>query len=386
MTLMTETFESLKTSLETIEGDGAADERELAIRRGLVRALPGLLLDPERELSDEEREVVDAVIVRLLQEIEAEVRHALADALAARANAPRRLIHALAADEIGIARRVLEASPLLDDPYLVALARTATEDHRVAMARRQRLSPQVTDALAQHGGEACLVVALANRGATFSVPAMKRLVARSREAEALRAPLLGRAELPPTLAYRMFWWVSSELRQSIFQRFSIDQRVLDNAIAEARVRAQASLKAGGFEKRSAGGWQTFQHEGQQRGPSGVARGGPPLADIVNAARAGRIPQVLSALADRAGVNVDTVRRLVFDETGEGLAVLCRAVGASQVQFAALMVLLVARRADQPEARPPADPSTRAMAFFDALTPERATRALRWWELETAPPH
>jgi uncharacterized protein (DUF2336 family) len=386
MTLKTSTLESLRTSLETMQGTDGGDEREQAIRRGLVKALPSLLLDPERQLSDEEREVVDAVIVRLLQEIERDVRQALADTLAARADAPRRLVHALAADEITVARPVLEASPLLDDPYLTALARTATEAHRVAMARRQHLSVQVTDALAQHGGDDCLVVALANRGATFSAPAMKRLVARSREAEALRAPLLGRAELPPTLAYRMFWWVSSELRQTIFQRFSIDQRVLDNAIAEARVRAQASLKSGGFEKRGAAGWQTFQHEGRQQVPQGAARGGPPLADIVNAARAGRVAQVLSALADRAGVNVDTVRRLAFDETGEGLAVLCRAVGASRVQFAALMVLLVARKADQPAAQPPADPSARALAFFEALTPERATRALRWWELETTPPH
>src|SRR6516225_10132479 len=88
-----------------------ARERLPAKRHELLRALTDSLFEPEHELSMTERELFDDIVERVLDDIEPLARQELAERLASRADAPRRLVLRLAGDIIAVASPVLMHSP-----------------------------------------------------------------------------------------------------------------------------------------------------------------------------------------------------------------------------------------------------------------------------------
>src|SRR3954452_18354679 len=71
------------------------------------------------DLSEDDRAAAEGAMIMLLDDPSPLVRHALADALGANANAPAPVMHALVNDQPDIAAIVLERSPLLLDSDLV---------------------------------------------------------------------------------------------------------------------------------------------------------------------------------------------------------------------------------------------------------------------------
>ena len=74
---------------------------------------------------------------------------------------------------------------------------------------------------------------------------MRRLVAHSQRIAGLRAPLTRHPRLSEEMAQQLYQWVGQALRQSISERFRIDDRLLNAAIQDA-----AHVAAGGAACRS----------------------------------------------------------------------------------------------------------------------------------------
>ena len=79
-----------------------ARERLPGKRRELLCALTDSLFEPEHELSVKERELFDDIVEHVLDDIEPLVRQELAERLAVRADAPRRVVVRLAGDIIAV--------------------------------------------------------------------------------------------------------------------------------------------------------------------------------------------------------------------------------------------------------------------------------------------
>lgn len=142
------------------------------------------------------RDDMEASLTVLLDDPAAEVRHALADALAVDPKAPRHIILALAADLLDIAGLVLTCSPVFIDPELVDIVAAADGPRQAAVAARMPVSAGVAAAIAEVGEQEACAVLLDNPDATIAAISLARLADRFGDEAAIRDRLLSRDDLP----------------------------------------------------------------------------------------------------------------------------------------------------------------------------------------------
>jgi uncharacterized protein (DUF2336 family) len=162
-------------------------------RDALLRELTDIFLESQR--NPRERELFDDVADQVLDFVDAEMRQHLAERLAARPDAPRRVAIRLAGDAITIAAPLLARSPVLTDDDVVALGREKSQDHLAAIARRASLPEPVTDVLIARGRADVLEAVAANPAARFSASGAEALIERARERETLWRRLARRRDL-----------------------------------------------------------------------------------------------------------------------------------------------------------------------------------------------
>src|ERR1044071_7535952 len=116
----------------------AMSARSVTDHRGLARHVTDLFVVNAAALRDTEIALFDEVLNDLIREIDTAARALLALRLAPIGNAPATLMRTLASDdEAEVACPVLTQSEQLDDPTLVAAARAKSQEHLLAISRRQ---------------------------------------------------------------------------------------------------------------------------------------------------------------------------------------------------------------------------------------------------------
>ncbi|MGB9365547.1 MAG: DUF2336 domain-containing protein [Xanthobacteraceae bacterium] len=188
----------------------AISARSVSDHRGLARHLTDLFVVNAAALRDAEIALFDEVLSELIREIDTAARALLALRLAPIRNAPATLMRALASDdEAEVACPVLMHSEQLDDPILVATAQAKSQEHLMAISRRQSLNPPVTDALVEHGDSQVLLSVAGNSGARFSGQGLERLIARAKEDDSLAERVGRRKDIPP-MAFALLIQTASE--------------------------------------------------------------------------------------------------------------------------------------------------------------------------------
>src|ERR1700724_3254734 len=170
-----------------ISSDDLFSELEHAIAEGsayrcadMARHVGDLFVTGVVRYSDAEIALFDQILMRLVAEIEQSARALLAEQLAPLTTAPPKLMRILARDDaIEVARPVLEQSERLDEPTIVATARTKSQQHLMAISRRKYLSEAGTDVLVERGNRDVLRSAAENAAAKFSEHGFSTLVTRS---------------------------------------------------------------------------------------------------------------------------------------------------------------------------------------------------------------
>jgi uncharacterized protein (DUF2336 family) len=188
----------------------AISARSVSDHRGLVRHLTDLFVVNAAALRDAEIALFDEVLNELIREIDTAARALLALRLASVRNAPATLMRTLAwDDESEVACPVLMHSEQLDDRTLEATARFKSQEHLLAISRRESVSPPITDALVDRGDSQVLLSVAGNSGARFSEPGMKRLIERTKGDDSLAERVGQRKDIPP-LAFALLIQTASE--------------------------------------------------------------------------------------------------------------------------------------------------------------------------------
>lgn len=339
-----------------------ARKRTRENRRILFENMTSLFLSAEGRLSERELALMTDIINKLVHEVEMAVRVKLADRLADLEAAPRELVVNLAKDDISVARPVLMRSGVLEDRDLVEIVRHRTHEHIVAVANRSRLSETVTDAILDQADEEIIEALINNGDAALSRRAMEYLVDQSRRVDRFQQPLLRRADLPPDLAHRMFWWVSAALREYVLKAFEIGETELDEMIHDAATDALGETEP---EDETAA-------ERLVRRLDDTGELTPRY--LVKCVRHGQIAVFVAAVARLCRLDRETAQRVIFDRGGESLAIACRAMGFDRTDFASIFLAT----------RPPGDGNHAAtvmnniLALYDSVSDKMAKRALAFW--------
>ncbi|MGP0090077.1 MAG: DUF2336 domain-containing protein [Xanthobacteraceae bacterium] len=304
----------LFSELEHAIAQGSADRRaEMARHVGDLFTTGGV------RYSDDEIALFDQILVRLVAEIEQSARALLAARLAPLASAPPELMRILACDDaIEVACPVLAQSERLDEPTIVATARTKSQQHLLAISRRKSLSEAVTDVLVDRGNREVLLSATENAAARFSEHGFSTLVTRSDGDDELAARVGSRRDVPMHLFLKLLAKASETVRARLEAENPNATREIHRVVAEVARRVRAEHRAGARDYAAAQTTVGKLHESSRLD----------VSTLEHFIEAGQVEESTVALARLADLPIEAVDRMMGEERPDRVLIVAKAVGLS----------------------------------------------------------
>jgi uncharacterized protein (DUF2336 family) len=303
-------FAELSTEIDAAVRDGSPARRA----RMLARIVAFFVAQADR-LNPAQLSVFDDILVRLLPRADARMLTELSTALGEMRPGPELTVRSLAShDNAAVAAPVLGGSASLSDADLIGIASHHSQQHLVAIARREQLSEAVSEAILRHSGKDATRALLKNPGARFSAAGYATLLAMAARDETIAESLGSRTEIPVETLRILLANTTDVVRT----------RLLKASPPAIRERVRLALDAI---------------------PVPAARQAPDHDDLANARAAivalnksGKLndstvnrfairreyPNVIAALVLLSGADVDNIAPLMDEESGGGLMIACRA--------------------------------------------------------------
>lgn len=371
-----EETDSGKSQVEARELDELVElarDRSIQSRSRLASVIGDLYTGQDHVLSDVDRQIMSDIIHQIIQDVEISVRKALAEQLSTLPNAHSKLLTALANDRIEVAHPILVKSEVIRDSELIEVVQYRTMEHQVAVAMRPSLSEPLSNALIKTGNQRVITALIENEGASIAEDDLRVLVDQAEEVPAYQSPLARRRDLSPSLARKLFWSVSAALREHLTSTYDLDPTELDENI-ETVVSGLIEAETNAEEAVSS----EFDNIAPLRAKTDDFTIHPDQAKwLMGLLKEGEIASFMLGLGRFSRLRSNLLRRFVFEPGGEGLAIVCKAIGLDKLAFASILVQF--RRGRLGDKHIETDEVTQAMAFFDSTTTETATALMRRWQ-------
>ena len=335
-----------------------------------LRRVTDLFLQAADRYSSEQIDIFDDVMIRLSTEIETRARAELSRRLATLANAPIRIIHSLAHDDvIDVAGPVLTQSPRISEETVLAIAETKNQQHLLAISQRFHINEATTDVLIHRGDSNVVQSVASNNGARLSDFGVGQLASRACGDGILAARLLQRKDIKSHHLHAVIARVSQTVLNKMIAECPNLETSIRNAVIQAAEQFQGALSS---EKRdytaAASQIDTMLAVEKLSDPA-----------VGEFAKARNIESTVVALARMSDMPVDTVEHCLFSEQIDLPLILARAAGLSWVTTKWLLIL---RDMELKIAKHnPED----AKAHFLKLHPVTAHRLLRFYHARNLAP-
>jgi uncharacterized protein (DUF2336 family) len=366
-------------------GQSIVDEVEAAISAGsaakrleTARRVTDLFLASAGSFNDEQVELFDTVLERLIKTIELRsiadisARIALAEIsaqLAPVAQAPPSVIRHLARhDEITIAAPVLRESARLSEEDLVEIAETKGEQHLLAISARWWLKEVVTDALLGRGYPGVSRRIVGNPGARVSAAGFAIIAAQAETNPELAVEVGIRADLPSELRHQLLSKATDAVRAQLLSRAPPHLfEEIRNAIATAAAGVDREMS----RVRDFTAARRFVTKLQEDGELDEAA-------LFEFARQRKYEETVAALAELSQSTIEVIRPLMQSLRDDGLLVACRAAGLGWETTSAV---LECRYSTGSLAT---DELAKAKIHFDGIAAGNARRLLTFWQVRSTP--
>ncbi|EWY42769.1 hypothetical protein N825_02650 [Skermanella stibiiresistens SB22] len=208
------------------------------MRRLLAGKLARLLPDLSREAQGQLFQLTVRTLEQLARDQAGGVRQALATSLKDIACAPPDLCLHLARDiEREVAEPILHYCATLTDKDLLSIIASQPKNWVLsAIARRDGVSPTVSEALYEAGDVDASTALLDNHGAVIPEGALAGMVEESVDRPSWREPLAKRPKLPGRLAVRLAEFVDQHVLTILRQRRDLDADTAAEVVSVARRR------------------------------------------------------------------------------------------------------------------------------------------------------
>lgn len=305
----------------------------------------------------QERALAADTLLRILPRIPVKQLLAVVERVAIMEQPPPLLVAKLIRDpRPEIVAPLLERCVHITDQDLMLAAREADAGKQRMMARRRSISTMLTDQLIALGDPSVILTLIRNPGANFSHDAFYMLAEIATNHHGLLAPLTTRADLPPPVAFELFWFVPPELRRFIFSRFLTDSETLNKIL-------RITLATYGGDSDATGSESRFP-------PRDV------LEEAMRHLAEGRIDDAAQIFAEHGHISPETALRIISDQEGEPLAVILKALGYQRGRFSEVMDGL--RTKENPILRPGRE-IEELQNIFDSLSFNKARILLTYWD-------
>jgi uncharacterized protein (DUF2336 family) len=355
----------LLDELETALASGNTDRRVDILTR-----ITDLFVVSASRYSEDQIEVFDDVMARLVSTIEAKARAKLAHRLAPIANAPSNVIHLLAFDDdIEVAGTVLSRSERLNDRDLLVSANSKSQRHLHAISQRRSLSEAVTDVLVERGDRDVVHAVVKNIGARFSDAGFRLLVNRAKGDDTLATHVGLRCDIPRPHFLLLLERASSTVRARLAAENPQASAAIDGVVAEV---------VGGMREEVRNTSPDFA--AAQAAVERLARiRRIDEADIYQYARDRKFEETAIALSIMCDTPIDVVERALLDPGAEIILILAKVAHLSSTTTKAVLLL---RAADRGMSAKDLD---QALSSFNRLQTETARRVLGFFRTRVKKP-
>lgn len=192
-------------------------------------------------LSDTERLVANEILRTLAKDAAVLVRKALSESLKSAQDLPGDIALELARDVAEVAVPLLQAASVFTDEDLIELVRGGSSEKQVAIASREDVGANVSQALVDTGDNFVVAELVRNQGANIPEALMHRVVNEFGDDEQINAPMAMRRDVPATICERLVVLVSDEIRTKMIKSGKVDQDVANGLLKESRERATVDL-------------------------------------------------------------------------------------------------------------------------------------------------
>jgi uncharacterized protein (DUF2336 family) len=261
----------------------------------------------------QERGLAADALLSLLPRLTGRILMAISDRISLMESPPRLIVNQLARDQRPeVCGPLLEKSSAVSDQDLLEVI-GGGQSHSIRMiARRRLLSSALSSAVIATGDPSAILTLVRNPGAAISHEGFIRLNAIAKQHPTLQAPLATRPDLPPPVAFELFWSLPVELRRYVISRFLTDSKTLERILKITKTVDSDTLA----EDAGAAGFPPRERVDQFA--SLIASG-----DSAGAAR---------LLAELAGLQEKNAARIIADGDGEPIAAALKALGVPRNRF------------------------------------------------------
>src|ERR1700722_12353835 len=240
--------------------EDALASKDVSRRAEILRKVTDLFVLGSGQFSQEQVELFDTVMGKLLENIERAVRAQFGSRIARLSDAPPNVVRILASDAaIEVAGPVLQHCERLGEDVLVENARTQSQDHLLAISGRKVLAEAVTDVLVRRGNQSVVSSTARNGGARFSYFGVSALVRRARDDGDLALCVWSRPDIPRQNLVRLFVEASQTVKKQLLDADPRRAALITSMVARASDEIQAKARAGSSDFVQAMSYVTELH-------------------------------------------------------------------------------------------------------------------------------
>ncbi|MCK5424270.1 MAG: DUF2336 domain-containing protein [Emcibacter sp.] len=282
------------------------------------------------KLSESERKIAEDIFKIMVRDAEERVRSALSDSLKDNPDVPHDVAVSLANDVVGVAGPMLEFSEVLTDDDLVEIVKSKGAEGQMAIARRESLSSDLTDAIVENSeSEEVISTLVSNEGADLKEETMGKVMDKYGEVEAVSDSLANRGQLPIGVAERLVSLVSEKVRDHLVTHHEMTPDMVMDLFLSARERATVSLLSDGADVMDVRKLVEQMHE----------HGRLTETLIFRAICMGDVVFFEAALAKLCNIPVSSAYKLIHDRGSMGLAAIYRECKLSPQMLPIVMAAL-----------------------------------------------
>ncbi len=324
----------------------------------LARSLLDMMLSSPAAGLPQERALAADALLKLVPRIPPRALVSIVERVSIMESPPHLLVSKLINDpRIEVAGRLLEHCNHISDQVLSKVVETGQVSLQRLIARRRHISAALSDQLIAFDDPSVILTLVRNNGVTFSHAAYSMIAEHAVRHPAALAPFATRADLPPPIAFELYWFVPPELRRYLLSRFLTDSETLTK-ILKITQTMQGSDGAGEVK---------FPEREQ-------------IEEAVTLLVNGKLPEAAEKLGEIANLQAETAVRIMADREGEPLTIIFKALGMNRARFTEIIELLKNSdfgiiRSDRP--------SEELQYVFDSMSFNKARILLTYWDWATA---
>jgi len=335
-------------------------------RRELLREVTGSLGSRASVLSGEDAAELDRILASVAADFSVEVRTEFAKLVAASTTRFCHSAEQFALDEIEVAAPVLRHSQSLSEDVLLRVVNEKSQQHLMAVTQRSTVSPLVSHALVERGGDEVVSSLLGNEGAAIADNTYDMVMERADASPALQAGLVRRKSVLLDLLNELYLKTEADLRREILAKFGeVKPEELEKAFERSRSRVTTRYRRLPEDMADARKRLAALEAQRLLVP-------PVLASLLREGLASRTAFILS-FAKLADVEFEVVQQAVDAPDLDTLALLSRGANFDRGLFVTLAVGLDKSSTGLAKAE-------QYGALYESVPVQAAQRALRFWKV------